>query len=135
MYLAAGAQAFDNNHRAAYCIPSKRPLVGSEAVRQSVHEREDAYPDAQDYADLPQRGVSLFLIWQGSFATQLGSNQLMTLSGPGWQVVSVGLQAPFRQRVDQTDLTCGARTAQDPPQTRFGTIPSLFGHELPVVRR
>ncbi len=38
--------------------------VDSEAVRQSIHEREDAYPDAQDYADLRQRAVLLFLIWQ-----------------------------------------------------------------------
>ena len=26
-------------------------------------------------------------------------------------------------------------TAQDLPQTRFGKIPLLFGHEFPVVRR
>jgi len=29
-------------------------------------------------------------------------------------VVSAGLQAPFRQRGDQIDLTCGERTPQDP---------------------
>ena len=50
-------------------------------------------------------------------------------------MASAGLQAPFRQRVDQTDLTCVAPTAQDPPQTRFGKIPSPFWHGLPVVRR
>ena len=49
------AQAFDSDERAAYYIPSKRPIVGSGAVRQSILEREDAYRVAQDYADLPQR--------------------------------------------------------------------------------
>jgi len=60
------------------CIFKPR-FVDSEAVRQSIHEREDAYRDAQDYADLPQRGVLPFLTLQESFATRLGSNQLMTL--------------------------------------------------------
>ena len=38
--------------------------VDSEAVRQNTHAQEDAYPDVQDYADLPQRGVLLFLVWK-----------------------------------------------------------------------
>src|ERR1700751_2660551 len=46
---------------------------------------------------------------------------------------------PYRrsagQPADQTDPTCRERTAQDPPQTRFGKIASLFGHGPPVVRR
>ena len=33
----------------------------SGAARQSIHEREDAYPVVQDYADLLRRGVLLFL--------------------------------------------------------------------------
>src|SRR5260370_28078723 len=63
-YLAARARAFDNIHRAAYCIPSMHSSVDSEAVRQSIHEREDGYPDPQDFADLRQRVVSLSLIWK-----------------------------------------------------------------------
>ena len=63
-------QAFDNSERAAYYIPSTHPLVDSEAARQSIHEREDAYPVAQGYADLLPRGVLLFLIWLESFATR-----------------------------------------------------------------
>src|SRR5580704_11032428 len=66
--LAAGEPALDNNYRADYCIPSMPRLVHSEAVRQSIHEREDAHPDAQDRVDLPRRGVLLFLTWQPSFA-------------------------------------------------------------------
>jgi hypothetical protein len=54
---------FDNNDRAAYCIPSKPRFVESGAVRQSIHEREDAYLDAHDYADLLGRGVLLFSTW------------------------------------------------------------------------
>ena len=50
-------------------------------------------------------------------------------------MISAGLQAPFRQQVDQTELKCGERTAQDPLQTKFGKIPLPSGHELPVVRR
>ena len=69
-YLAAAAQAFDNNGRVAYCILSTHPFVDSGAVRQSIHELEDAYRDAQDRADLPRRGVLLFLIWRGSSAAR-----------------------------------------------------------------
>ena len=81
------------------------------------------------------RGVLLFLTWRESFATRLGSNQLMTLSGQESQAISAELQAPFRQPADQRDLTSGEPTAQDPLQARFGKIPLLFGHGLPVVRR
>jgi hypothetical protein len=59
--LEAAAQAFDNSKRAAYFIPSTRPFADSETVRQSIHEQEDGYRDTQDYADLPERGVLLFL--------------------------------------------------------------------------
>src|SRR6266436_5945235 len=78
-YLAARARAFDNIHRAAYCIPSMHSSVDSEAVRQSIHEREDEHRDTQDYADLHQREVALFLVWQEWCATRSVSNQLMTL--------------------------------------------------------
>jgi hypothetical protein len=61
---AAGEQALDNGYSAAYCIPSKHRFVDFEAVRQSIREREDAYLGTQDYADLRERGVSLFLTWQ-----------------------------------------------------------------------
>jgi hypothetical protein len=40
------AQAFDNNGKAAYYIPSMHLFVESEAVRQNTHEREDVYPVA-----------------------------------------------------------------------------------------
>ena len=55
-----------------------QPSVDCGAVPQSIHEREDAYRVAEDDVHLPQPGVWLFLIWRESFATQLGSNQLMT---------------------------------------------------------
>jgi hypothetical protein len=67
---SAEAEAFDSNERVGYYILSKRPFVDSEAVRQSIHEREGAYPVAQDYADLLGRGVLLFLTWQETFATR-----------------------------------------------------------------
>jgi hypothetical protein len=54
-------QAFDNTRKAACCIPSKLQFVGFEAVPQSIREREDAYPIAQDYADLLGREASPFL--------------------------------------------------------------------------
>jgi hypothetical protein len=73
------AQAFDNNERAAYYIPATHPFAGSAAVRRSIRERADGYRDTQDYADLRQRGVLLFLTWQESFATRWGADQLMTL--------------------------------------------------------
>src|SRR6478736_184346 len=75
-YLAAVAQTFDNDHRDACGIPSKPRFVDSEAVRQSIHALADVYPDTQYYADLPRPGVLLFLIWQESFATRPGLNQL-----------------------------------------------------------
>ena len=71
------AQALDHSERAAYYIPSMHPFVDSEAVRQSIHEREDVYPVAQDYADLLPRGVLLFVIWKESCATRSGANQLI----------------------------------------------------------
>ena len=52
---------------------------GSAAARRSTREREDVYPDAWDYKDLPQRRVSLSATWREPFATRLGSNQLVTL--------------------------------------------------------
>jgi hypothetical protein len=70
---------FDSSQKADYYIPSKRPFVGFGAVRQSIPEREDAYRDVQDYPDLPQRGVLLFLTWQELPAIAQSSNQLMTL--------------------------------------------------------
>ena len=71
-------QAFDNDDRAAYYIPSTHPFVDSEAVRQRIHEREDEYRDTQDYEDpLPQE-VLLILIEQKPFAIRSGSNQLVT---------------------------------------------------------
>ena len=66
-----------HHNRAAYCIPSSRPLVESGVVRQSIYEREDEHRDTQDYADLLPRGVSLFLVWLESYAMQSVSNQLM----------------------------------------------------------
>src|SRR6266700_2144172 len=75
-YPAVAVQPLDNNHRAADCTPSKPRFVGSAAVHQNIHEREDAYPNTQDCEDLRERGVSLFLTWQESFATQSDSNQL-----------------------------------------------------------
>jgi len=54
-------QAFDNNHIAAYYIPSKPRFVDSGAVRQSIHEREDGHPDSQDGPDLRRR-ASLALL-------------------------------------------------------------------------
>jgi hypothetical protein len=57
----AAAHAFGNSYTAAYYIPSTLSIVDSGAVRQSFPEPEDAYPDAQDYADLLPRGVFLFL--------------------------------------------------------------------------
>jgi hypothetical protein len=53
--------------------------VDSEAVRQSIREPEDVYPEAAAFADLLGRGVLLFLIWLELFATPLDSNLLMTL--------------------------------------------------------
>src|SRR6516164_10398797 len=76
---AAAAHAFGNSYKAAYYIPSTLTIVDFGAVRQSIREREDAYPVDQDYADLLPRAVLLFLTWQGSFATRSGANQLMTL--------------------------------------------------------
>src|SRR6516162_5000313 len=78
-YLAARARAFDNIHRAAYCIPSRHSFVDSEAVHQSIHEPADEHRDTQDFADLRQRGASLFVVWQEFSATRSTSNQLMTL--------------------------------------------------------
>ena len=72
-------QAFDNDRKVAYCTPAKPRFVGFEAAHQSIHEPKDAYPDNRDFADLPQPGVLLFLIWQESFATRLGLNPPMTL--------------------------------------------------------
>ena len=72
------AQAFDSDERAAYYIPSKRPIVDSGAVRQSVHEREDGYLIVQGRTDLLGREDLPFLTWQESFATRSGSDQLMT---------------------------------------------------------
>src|SRR6516162_2677297 len=63
-YPAAGAQAFDNNSKAFYCIPAKPRSVDSGAVRQRIHERGDAYPGARDYVDLPQQAALLFLTEQ-----------------------------------------------------------------------
>ena len=51
----------------------------SEAVRQSIHAREDGYRDAQDSADLRQQEVLLFLTWQELFANRSGSNRLKIL--------------------------------------------------------
>src|ERR1700760_4322510 len=73
-FRATAAQDFDNNGRAAYYIPSKPQFVDSVAVHRSIHEREDAYPVAQDYAHLRQTRVSLFLVYQGCFAMRSGSN-------------------------------------------------------------
>jgi hypothetical protein len=39
-------------------------------------------------------------------ATLSGLDQLKTPLGHEWQAISVGIQAPFRQLGDQTDLTC-----------------------------
>jgi hypothetical protein len=85
---AAQAQAFDSNEIAAYYIPSKHPFVESGAVRQSIREREGAYRFVQKYANLRERGVLLALTWQESFATRLGANQLVTLSGQELQAIS-----------------------------------------------
>jgi hypothetical protein len=63
------------------------------------------------------------------------STRAITLSGPESQVISAGLQAPFRQRVDQTGPACGEWTAQDPRQTKSGRTPSLCGHGRPGARR
>ena len=63
-YLAAGAQAFDNNDKAFYCIPAKPRFVDFGAVRQRIHEPGDAYPDARDYVDLLQQAALLFLTGQ-----------------------------------------------------------------------
>jgi len=73
------APAFDSNERAAYYIPSRHPFVDSGAVRQSIHEREDVYPVARDYADLLLRAALPFLTWLEMFAIPQGANQLMTL--------------------------------------------------------
>ena len=114
---------FDNDDRVVYCIPSKPQFVESEAVRQNIHEREDAYPNVQDYADLRGPGALLFLAWQGSFATRLGLKSVNDSVRPRLQAVSAEHQASFRPRADQIDLACGASTAQDPPQTKSGKIP------------
>src|SRR6516225_246235 len=50
--LAAEAEMFDRSDRAAYCIPSTPGFADSGTGRQSIHAREDAHPDARDYADL-----------------------------------------------------------------------------------
>src|SRR6516162_11933629 len=76
---AARARAFDNIHRAAYCIPSMRSFVDPEAVRQSIHEPADEHRDTQDFADLRQRGASLFVAWPEWSATRSASNPLKTL--------------------------------------------------------
>jgi hypothetical protein len=89
----------------------------------------------QDYADLPQRAALLFLTWQELSATRSDSNQLMTLSGQESQVPLRGLRRPFRQPVDQIDLTCAEPTAQDLLQTKSGKTPLLFEHGRLVVRR
>src|ERR1700692_2943961 len=77
--LAVEAQWIDNIYTAAYCIPSTRPFVYSEAVRQSIHEPKDGYPDPRDCADLRLRVISLSLAWQQSVATRSASNQLVSL--------------------------------------------------------
>src|SRR6516225_5076383 len=71
-YLASGAQAFDSNYRAVYCTPSKPPSVESEAVRQSIHEREGGYPDSRGCADLPRLRALLSSVCQESSATRFG---------------------------------------------------------------
>jgi hypothetical protein len=76
---APGAQGLDSSERAVCYILSRPRFVDSGAVRQSIHEREGAYPVAQDYAELLEQGVLLFLTWQESFATPEGVNQLMIL--------------------------------------------------------
>ena len=76
---ASGVLDFDNNCRADCYIPSKRLFVESAAVRQGIHELEDAHRDAQDCWDLLQRGVLPFLTWQESFATRSGSDSLAAL--------------------------------------------------------
>src|ERR1700719_1075795 len=121
--MEVGEQSADNDCRAACCILSKHPFVDFEAVRQSIHEPEDAYPDFQDCADLPQRVILLFSTWQESFATRSGSTRFMTRSGPGSPAVSEEPRSPFRQRVDQTGLTCGELIARVPRQTKFGKMP------------
>src|SRR5258708_34066048 len=56
----------------------------------------------------------------------------MTLHGQEWKATSAKHQAPFRPLADQRDLTCGEWPVQGPLQARFGTIPGLFAHGLPV---
>jgi len=52
-------------------VPSTR-LLTAKLFAKSIHEREDAYPVAQNYADLLVRGVWLFLTWQEWFADAVG---------------------------------------------------------------
>jgi hypothetical protein len=47
-YLVTVVPAFDNDYRVDDGIPSKHPFVDSAAVRQNIHEREDAYRDVED---------------------------------------------------------------------------------------
>jgi len=47
-----GVRGYDNNYRAADCLPAKLQ-VGSVAVHRSINEPGDACPDNRDYADLP----------------------------------------------------------------------------------
>ena len=63
-------------------LPSVRLSAPELAAEVFTNERMRV-EIAQDYAGLRERGVLLFLTSLGSFATQLGSNQLMTLSRPG----------------------------------------------------
>jgi hypothetical protein len=64
-WLKAHAHQYGyNSKKAACCIPSTRPFAGSAAVRRSTPEQGDVYPDAHDSADLPQRAVLPFVVWQ-----------------------------------------------------------------------
>src|SRR5262249_13671773 len=58
--------------RAAYYILSTHSFLDSGAVRQSIHEPEDAYRVVQGFVDLPQRAVLLFLIWREPFVNSVG---------------------------------------------------------------
>src|SRR5262245_12963533 len=78
-YPAVGARAYDNSDTVAYWIPSRPQVVDYEAVRQSIHGREGAYPADHDYADLRQRGVLLLLIWKESSAISWGLTLSMIL--------------------------------------------------------
>src|SRR5215469_10196545 len=115
-YLAARPRAFDNIHRAAYCIPSMHSFVDSEAVRRSIHEPEDEHRDTQDFADLLPRGASLFVAWQEWSASRSASNPLKTLKNRESQAISGEPLPPFRQSGDQIDPTCAEPPAQDPLQ-------------------